>query len=118
MCFLSGLNGDNPLIVLYINIRNTSNKGYINTAIANTGFDIPINSVGKSALSYSISSKASMAIIKPIVNDPESPMKILAGEKLKNKKANNSKEIHQRVETQKGKNKQNGVIKNEHPKGT
>ena len=44
---------------------------------------------GRWFLGNSINRIAKIAIINPIIKDPESPMKILAGEKLKTRNANN-----------------------------
>src|SRR5690606_31583437 len=54
------------------------------------GFEIYSNSCGSLEVSNSISLIDKTDMISPIVSEPESPIKILAGSKLKIKKPNNA----------------------------
>ena len=81
--FLSAENGDLPENILTINTLTVSIAGYPNMQRIKTGFFTP-----KGSIDISQALIAQQAIINPITKLPPSPMKILAGGRLYNQKAN------------------------------
>ena len=73
-------------------IRRVSNKGMIRIAIAIAGLERKGNANGGEAKLSSIKLIARIASIRPIINEPVSPINIFAGEKLYTRKA--SKELN------------------------
>ena len=66
-----------------------SSNGYTKIDIARTGLFTKLNQLGAFEQSSLIELIASTQRIRPISNDPESPINILAGEKLKIRNPNN-----------------------------
>ena len=87
--FLSALNGDCPFNARIIKTLNVSNSGYIKEEIAKTGLFTFTQNQSSFWTGNSISLMANTHKKTPITSEPESPIKIFAGEKLKIKKPTN-----------------------------
>ncbi len=90
MWFLSAVNGETPLRALKLKARIVSVNGYTRILMVNIGKLIPSIIVGSLEGGKLIAFIAKILIMAPIIKEPESPMKILAGEKLKIKNPNNA----------------------------
>ena len=79
MWFLSAINGDFPFNIRRVKTLKVSIKGYANIAIAKIGFETICMGTDNFDGGNSINFIAKTYMHIPIINDPESPMKMRAG---------------------------------------